>query len=192
MTEKVLYFGYGANRDAKMIAAITGKAESELVGKPATLEGYSLYVQKLDQVPDVLSPTAPYKITPRQILRGGWGGVFESYVIKPDAEGQVTGTLWELTPLERERVRDWELLDFGWYHDVEGRVKLGDGTEIDVFTEALDDSQEIDREVDGKNYETWLLPPEKFAEIAAKARREFDERQNQSPEGLSRTNPESS
>lgn len=187
MAEKVLYFGYGANRDAKMISAITGRPESELFGRPATLGGYSLFVQKLNQVPDTLSPTAPYKATPRQILRDGWGEAFESYVIKPDTEGEVTGTLWELTPLERERVRDWELLDFGWYHDVEGRVRLEDGTEIEIATEAIDDSQDIDREVDGTNYETWLLPPEKFAEIAGKARREFDERLSTNPEGVSKS-----
>lgn len=190
MAETVLYFGYGANRDARMMAGITGRPADQLKGRPAVLEGYSLAVQRYDQLPDVVLPTAPYSASPRQIIHNGWGEQFESYVIKADPHGKVSGTLWELTPLERERVRDWELLDFGWYHDIEGRVKLADGTEIDMVTEAIDDSQEVDREVNGMDYETWLQDPEKFDAIAANARAEFDERMKTDPEGKPKSNPE--
>jgi hypothetical protein len=181
--KKVLYFGYGANRDARMITAITGKPESELVGHPAVLEGYTLAVQRLDQIPDTISPDAPIRISPQQLLREVWGEDFESYVIKASPNGKVNGTVWELTEDERERVRDWELLDFGWYHDVEGRVRLDDGSEIAVVTEALDDYQQIDREVDGMNYETWVIPAQYLEREAVRTRGEYDERILKNSEG---------
>ena len=111
--DKVLYFAYGANRDIKMMQAITGS--SELKGKPATLKGYSLYVQRLDQVPDTVSENSPAPISPRDLLKESWPDTFTSYIIKEDPEGEVAGVVWELTPLQRELVRDWELVDFGWY-----------------------------------------------------------------------------
>lgn len=190
MSNKVYYFGYGANRDPRMISAITGRSEAELKGQPSVLEGYTLAVQRLDQLPNKVLSTAPYPASPRQIVHNAWGDQFESYVIKVDPNGRVVGTVWELTPLERERVRDWELLEFGWYHDVEASVRLEDGSEISIVTEAIDDSQEVDREVNGEDYETWLLDPNKFETIATKARAEFDERTHISPEGKPKTNPE--
>lgn len=42
MDNKVLYFGYGANREKGMIEWITGNPN--LKGTPAVLEGYGLYV----------------------------------------------------------------------------------------------------------------------------------------------------
>lgn len=173
-----------------MMAAITGRPIDQLKGRPATIEGYSLAVQRYDQLPDQVLSTAPYPASPQQIIHNAWGEQFESYVIKVAPDGKVSGVVWELTPLERERVRDWELLDFGWYHDVEGKVKLTDGTELDIITEAIDDSQEVDREVNGLNYPTWLQEPEEFELKATKARTEFDERMSADPEGRARTNPE--
>jgi len=182
MSHKVLYFGYGANRDPKMIAAIVGKPESELVGRPATLEGYSLGVQRLDQIPDITIPKAPAPISARDLLKESWDETFTSYVIKQDREGKVSGTIWELTPDERERIRDWELIDFGWYEDCEGLAKTPEGEEIPIITERLGSGQQIDREVDGIHYETWLNDPARFEIVAEKARQEYDERLK-GPEG---------
>lgn len=44
--ETVLYFGYGANRDIRMMRAITGA--DNLPGRAATLKGYGLRVQRFD------------------------------------------------------------------------------------------------------------------------------------------------
>lgn len=96
MNNKVLYFGSGANREKGMIEWVTGNPN--LKGIPAVLEGYGLYVQKLDQVP---------KGKIREILkRAGWNEGFTTYMIKPKAGGKVVGTLWELSLQERELVRD--------------------------------------------------------------------------------------
>ena len=181
---KVNYFGYGANRDQKMIAAITGLSETELEGRgyPAILEGYSLALQRLDQVTDVVAEGMP--TSPRDVLAENWGEDFTSYVIVSNPEGKVAGTVWELTPEERERIRDWELVDLGWYEDYEAEITTPEGERISVIGEKLPDDQSIDHRVDGMNYETWLNDPEMFERVATRVRKEFDERNKPSnPEG---------
>lgn len=181
MGDKVLYFGYGANRESRMMAAITGNPD--LVGRSAVLKGFRLCVQRLDQVPDTVSPTSPAPVSPRKILQNNWPETFESYTIKPDKKSEVHGVIYELTALERELVRDWELIDFGWYKDTKGKAVTKDGREVEVVTEALGDGQEVDREVNIENYNPWLNSPEDFERVAEKARREFFERTGQTPEG---------
>ncbi len=180
MSETVQYFGYGANRHPRMIAAITGKLVSELVGKPGILEGFSLAIQSIDQVPDAVLDGAPAPISPQTLLRESWDDSFRSYVITPSIDGHVSGTIWELTTDDRERVRDWELIDFGWYKDTKGVAVTTDGQHIPIITEQLGDNQAVIQDVDGSDYETWLNPVEQFEAVAAKARHEFDERTNTS------------
>jgi hypothetical protein len=175
MEKKILYFGYGANRDPKMMEWITGN--KSLVGRPGVLREYSLCIQRLDQVPDTLVPSAPVPISPRKILEGNWPQTFTSYIIKKDSEGEVAGTIWELTEEERALVADWELIEFGWYKYINARAETEDGQQVSVQTEGLRDVQEVDRIVDGRNYETWLNPPEDFERIAARSRLEYFERQ---------------
>jgi len=165
-----------------MMAAITGVHKDRLKGTPATLEGYKLAVQRLDQVPNTISQEAPAPVSPRDLLKESWDDDFTSYVIEPDPEGRVSGVIWELTLDERERVRDWELIDFGWYKDCEGQATDAEGRSISVITERLGDHQMVDREVDGMHYETWLNAPERFEIVAEKARQEYDERLK-GPEG---------
>ena len=174
MEDKVLYFGYGANRDARMMKAITG---ADLKGKPAVLRDFKLVVQKLDQLPDTILSTAPAPVSPRAAVAANWLESFESYNIKENPDGKVTGTLWELTPQERELVRDWELVDFGWYEDKKVKIITQDGQEVEAQTEGLRAGQKYDREVDGMSYETWLNPPEDFDWIASKSREEYFARQ---------------
>ena len=187
MSEKVSYFGYGANRDPRMMGWITKRDPETLVGQPAALEGYGLAVQRLDQVPNVATPDSPIPKSARDLLEESWKDDFTSYVIFPRTDGQVAGVIWELTPEERERVRDWELIDFGWYEDTNGMAKTLEGQRVPVITERLGPGQQYDREVDGLHYETWLNDPEKFRIVAEKAALEYDERLG--PEG-GRPNPD--
>ncbi len=170
MEQKILYFGYGANRDPKMMEWITGN--KDLVGKPGILKGYALCIQRKDQVPDEVSITAPAPLSARQLL-DNWPETFESYNIKKDSTGEVYGTVWVLTPQDRELVRDWELIDFGWYKDIATKVQTEEGQILEVQTEGMREDQQFDREVDGKNYETWLQPPEDFKRIATRSREEY-------------------
>ena len=113
----------------------------------------------MDQVPDL----------PKRILKDSWGDDFETYIIKPGEEtDEVMGTVWELIPLERELVRDWELVDFGWYNDIEGKAVTKDGQEVEIQTEGFREGQEVDREVDGKNYKPFLNRLENFQESQKK------------------------
>lgn len=187
MSEKVLYFGYGANRDPRMISAITGRPIAELTGRSAILEGYNLAVQRLDQVPDRALDSAPAPLSPRQML-ADWGEDFRSYVIHPEENGRVSGTVWELSTEERELVRDWELVDFGWYKDCEGQALTKDGQEISIVSEMLGDGQQIDHEVNGLQYETWLQDPIQFEIIAERARREYYQRLKQDGPGADQKN----
>lgn len=176
MENKVLYFGYGANSQREMTEAITGN--KHLVGHTGVLKGFKLCVQRMDQIPNSVFPTSPVPVSPRQILKESWKDDFETYIIKPGEEtDEVAGTVWELTPLERELVRDWELVDFGWYKDMKGKAVTRDGTEVNVQTEGFREGQEVDREVDGKNYKPFLNRLEDFERVAEKARREYFERQ---------------
>ncbi|MBI2613612.1 MAG: hypothetical protein HYW62_02475 [Candidatus Levybacteria bacterium] len=165
MMQKILYFGYGANSQREMMEAITGN--KNLVGQPGVLRGFKLCVQRMDQVPDL----------PKKILKESWPDSFETYIIKPGKEtDEVAGTVWELTPLERELVKDWELVDFGWYKDIRGKVVMQDGKEVDVQTEGFREGQEVDREVNGRNYKPFLNRLKDFQRVAEKARKEYLER----------------
>jgi len=189
MSETVKYFGYGANRDPKMISFITGRPEEELVGKPATLEGFGLGVQRLDQVLDSLSAGSILPISVRALLLESWDDRFRSYIIFPKPDSRIVGTIWELSDQDRDRVRDWELVG-DWYKDDSGTATTDDGEKVDLITESLGDGQEFDHEVDGLNYETWLNPVAMFETVASKARKEYDERLSGGPEGSpSTTNP---
>ena len=178
---KILYFGYGANSRKKMMEVITGNRN--LVGYPAILKGFILCIQRLDQIPDSVLSSSPAPISPRQLLKESWPDSFESYIIKSASKtDEVAGTIWELTFQERELVRDWELIDFGWYRDIKTKALTEDGREVEVETEGLRDGQEVDRVVDGKNYEPFINPLKDFQRVAEKARREYLERiQTKSP-----------
>lgn len=69
-------------------------------------------------------------------------------------------------------IRDWELVEFGWYKDYKVRVQV-DGKEIEMQTEGWREGQGIDREVEGKNYEPFLNELSDFQRVAKKAREEY-------------------
>lgn len=176
MPDKVLYFGFGANRDPRMIGWVTGRDPNSLRGYHATLEGYGLAVQRLAQIPAVVWPVDSPVKSPREILQEEWGPAFRSYVIYPKPEGKVSGIIWELTPEERDRMADWELVEPGWQEDIEVKVKRIDGEEFSARTERMGAGQRFEHEVDGFHYETWLNDPERFKVVAEKTKQEYDER----------------
>jgi hypothetical protein len=164
--KKVLYFGYGANRAPEMMSWITGRGDFE--GKPAILEGWNLCIQRLDQIPKVAVPTSTGPRPLQEHLREKWGNDFETYVIRP-GRGKVTGTLWTIELKDRELIRNWERVGF-WYKEIKVKVKTENGEDIEVITECLGDNQSVDREVDGSNYDPFLLSRDTFR-IKAKGAR---------------------
>lgn len=177
MENKILYFGYGANSQREMMEAITGN--KNLVGQQGILRGFKLCIQKMDQIPDSAFPTSPAQISPKKIIEENWGPEFETYMIKPgEVTDEVAGTVWELTPLQRELVRDWELVDLGWYKDMKGKAVTKDGKEVEIQTEGFREGQEVDREINGKEYLPFLNRVEDFQRVAEKSRREYLDRNN--------------
>lgn len=127
-------------------------------------------------MPDSVSSASPVPVAPQRILRDSWRDDFESYNIKPDANSEVAGTIWELSLQDRELVREWELIDFDWYKDRKGKAVTQDGRMVDVETEGLREGQGVDREVNGKEYKPFLNDLKDFQRIAEKARNEYFER----------------
>lgn len=70
---KILFFGYGANRSREKIKKVISKDPGEGIG--AVLEGYVLVDQALMQIPE----------PPREFLRKVYGNNFKSYSIKKGA-----------------------------------------------------------------------------------------------------------
>lgn len=167
--------------------ALTGN--KNLVGHEAVLKGFKLNLQRLDQVPDIRT-IAPK--SPREILKESFTDGFEFFVASPDEKGQVAVTVWELSDEERELMRDFELIDLGWYKDGKGKAVTSDGKELDVEVAVLGDGQEVSREIDGINHDVWFnCKPEDFIKVAEKSRREFFERMGITPEGKVKIGTES-
>lgn len=97
----------------------------------------------------------------RHILRRGWGDSFQNYVAKPHKGKFVTGNIWEVTEHELEFIRYWELVEYGWYEEVDVAVKIDDGALQSVKTVCLRQGQEIDRLAHPELYDPWLQPPER-------------------------------
>jgi hypothetical protein len=165
-----------------MISFITQRPESDLVSTPAVLEGYNLAVQRLDQIIDTVDPRAPINKSARELMREDWDESFRSYVLQPNPEGRVLGAVFQLTAEERDLIRDWELIEFGWKEECYEVAKGADGEEIQVVTERLGQGQAVDHVVDGMNYETWLTNPARFEIVTEKDRLDHD-RWRSGPEG---------
>lgn len=176
MSGDIKYFAYGANRELEMMKAITGS--SVLKGEEAVLPGYELHVQKLNQVPNIVVPNAPRQVSPRGVLKRSWDDSFESYVATPGS-GKIAGTLWKLTEEERELVRHWELIYFGWYQQINVEVNLEGGSIVQAETEILGPGQETDRKVDGMNYPSYLMDKQKIFAVAKRSRKAYYERMEQ-------------
>lgn len=170
--KKIFYFAYGANKTEEMMYWITGK--SDFKGRPATLKGWIIGVQKLDQVPEVIVPTAAGPRPLRKHLQIEWGDKFETYAITP-GEGKVRGTLWEMDQEERELVRNWERVGY-WYKEVQVKVLTNDGQEVEAVTECLGDNQSFTRKVNGLNYDPFLFPKDVFKLRAERARAGYHKR----------------
>ncbi|MFZ1549511.1 MAG: hypothetical protein WBO56_03665 [Microgenomates group bacterium] len=177
------YFGYGANKTAEMMSAITGKPIEQLKGVPVVLKGYELGVQRFDQIPDTMMVGSMLPVPVKEIIGGAWSDPesFETYVIRP-GEGEVLGTMWDLTERDRALVRDWELVG-DWYKEQMVTVTDEEGQEVEIQTEILGYGQDLDRIVDGMDYPPFLRELSEFQRVAEGARMQFLERNGLSQEG---------
>lgn len=150
--EAVQYFGYGANSSSEMIEAIMGRRPS---GFPAILEGYELFIQSWEEIPQDV----------RRILSNDWGSNFKTYCIRAARGRKVYGYVWNITQEERERISNWEF----WYEPVKVKVKQRNGKLITVETEIIDNFQ-IGKVVNTEQYPVFLNDQKQMVKIAKKVR----------------------
>lgn len=147
---KILFFGYGANRDRKRIeiifrlAGFTGDDLKLEGGFGARADGYVLEIQNLQQIPK----------DSRGSLLKVWGGNFRCYTIKPGT-GQVAGVLWGLNAKQFKALKEWEC-DGVWRDFVEIEITTTDQHKLKAFADKAINDNEIAQIVDGLNYESNL------------------------------------
>jgi len=145
----VKYFGYGANRDAMMMAAVIGRMPD---GEQMVLQDYELRILPWKQIP---KPA-------RDVLKNAWSSSFSSYVVSKKVGARVSGTLWSLKKEELLLVDRWELVP-KWYR--RKLVKVGNRK---IHCQIVESGGQV---VDGMNYQTYLNEPEQMYLVAALNRR---------------------
>lgn len=110
------------------------------------LEGFSLATQSLKNIPE----------PPRRILNKVWGDSFHAYTIKRGS-GIVAGKAWVLEEEDLEKIKQWEFVGKdGWRELVSVKLTTAEGKTIAAITEKSQDQYEVDRLVDGIDYEVNL------------------------------------
>lgn len=193
MSERIRYFGFGANREASMIEAITGTPSRELVGTPAVLRSYGIAVQAIGDIPDTIERDSQNLESQRERLSALRGADYIGHVLFPRVRwnnGLVLGTAWDLSKDDYERVRYFDLAG-GVFRETHGLAvtELGEQAKPElaginglsplekVVTVAMHDNQSYGREVDGLRYSSWILPAEDHLVLAEQSRKLYNETQ---------------
>ena len=140
---KLQFFGYGAYRSREKVTQIIGRDPGPGIG--AILEGFSLYIQTLKQIPN----------PPRDLLREVYGSTFQAYTLRNEA-GEVQGMLWEIEPEEFNKIKQWEFIGI-WRELVKVTIKTSDNLTLKVFTEKSPDIHPVAERADGLNYKEFNL-----------------------------------
>lgn len=178
MTKVHYYFAYGPAKNSLFMRTLTGN--DNLNSVPATLDGYSLHKQNLDQVTD--EKAAPHLPSPREALARTWGQTYTTTVLVPDEKGTVSGVLWVLKEMDRQTVKDWQLVELGWNKDSEVYVNAPSGKKL-VETEIISPGQKLGEKLGDEIF--WPTHPIEFLAKARRAGMEFrEEYQKRSGERL--------
>jgi hypothetical protein len=161
------FFGFGADCEEQMLTAIIGR-KPEIVG-PAVIRGFELCIQSLDDITDKGD-------NPRKILEDVWGPEFKSYVISPNADAELKGTLFIMTERERVMVDMWELVYEGWQKSVVVPAVLADGHVLNARTQVLAEGQSKGEVIRSQDYHPWVLPVEDLVTIARHDAQSYPER----------------
>lgn len=169
------YFGYGTNRDHDMMAAMIGRENLE--GEEAVLPGYELVIQNLENISDTVLPTAPVPKSAREILGSALGKEARLYIIRSNPDAETYGTIWQLSELEYEMVRDWELLDFGMQEDLQAQARTKSGRTLQIQTHgSRDPNLPASVVIYGSDYEDYIVKKNLILETARRVNKEFRER----------------
>lgn len=169
----IKYFGFGTNRDLDMMVHMVGR--ENIFGEPGKLMGYELCIQRGKQFRDEILKTSPLEISPRTLIVKSWGPEFEMYVSRPNPDGVIYGTIWDITPEEFELVREWEMVDYGAQEDVKGLAINSKGEIVEVITQSFLNPPipEIDKVITGDNYEPYIASKEAMLKKADEVRFQY-------------------
>jgi hypothetical protein len=129
MSNMLTYFGYGANQSPEMMEAMVGRVPE---GEPARLHDHELAIQQPHEISEVVRGILAAYRTEQEVAE------FETYVIRRRQGGVVIAMAWQLTPLERELVDNWEMNDGLWYQKTDVSVETARGL-VAATTEIMDD-----------------------------------------------------
>ncbi len=169
----IKYFGFGTNKDLDMMAHMVGN--NNLKGVPGKLLGYELCIQDINQIRDEI--IHPFDRSPRAIIKAGFGENFKLYTSRQKVGAVTYGTIWDLTEEEFEKVKNWELVDFGMQEDVKALATDSNGNPVQVITQALlKDPKEVESIVNEENYDPYIAPKEQMLKVADEVLESFIKR----------------
>jgi len=171
--DKVIkYFGHGTNRDHDMMAAIIGR--NNIAGEPGKLLGYELGIQKIENMREKIPENSPIKKPPCDIVKDFQGTNFEMYVVRPNSDAVTHGMIWDVTPDEFEILSDWEAVDCGVQENIETIAINNKGEKISIITHGLlNHPRDVDRIVEGKDYEAYIISRDQMLSSAEVLRKDF-------------------
>jgi hypothetical protein len=152
------FFYYGSGVDEDVMSSIIGK--KPLDAKPATLHGYNLGIQGINDIPDV--KVVGLKMTARELVKDAWGKDYQTYSAYKGG-GEIRGIVWTINKEDLDLLRNWELVDYKWYSIVDGMVTFSDGKKEKVLTFAVK-NQPIQKNINGMNYDPFFNKGQKFKE----------------------------
>jgi len=177
----IAYFGFGTNRDLEMMQHMIGR--QDIKGEHGKLIGYEITIQRADQFRDKIISTSPNpNMSPKDLIMKGWGPEFEMFTSRPNPNNVAYGTIWYITNEELELVREWEIVDFGCQEDAYGTAVTDDGREVKVITQSFLKPAEIDRVINGDNYEAYIWNKEAMLKRADDIRLEYLEMKKSWPQ----------
>lgn len=176
----IKYFGYGSNSDKDMMMHMVGR--EDLKGEPGKLIGYQLCIQSLDQIRDIIPPNSPLKVSPREMIREGFGDKFDLFVAIPKPDAVSYGTIWDLTPEEVDLVKNWELVDCGMQEEVQAMAMNSNGELIPVETQAvIDPPADYYVVIEGNDYPRYIADRDKMLKVADQCRIDYQKRMQNNP-----------
>lgn len=151
----IKYFGFGTNKDRDMMEHMIGR--KDILGETAKLPGYEVCTQLAKHFNTEIPQDSPIDRSAYHILVGSWGEEFEMYASIPKEDAIAYGTIWYITPLELELVREWEMVDYGAQEDAYGIAITKSGDKIPVITQSfIKQSYTIHKTIEGPDYAAYV------------------------------------
>jgi hypothetical protein len=171
--KEIKYFGFGTNKDLEMMEHMIGR--KNIQGEKGKLFGYELCVQRGAQFREEIPENSVLGISPRTLIVNSWGPEFKMYVSRPNPEGIIFGTIWDITEDEFQLVREWEMVDYGAQEDVKALASNSKGEMVGVITQSFINSPtpEIESVITDENYNPYIESKEAMLNKADQVRENY-------------------